>query len=338
MKAIVQRRYGPPQEVLTFEDVERPRPGQGEILVRVRAASMHADIWHVVTGRPRVLRLMGAGLARPRQRVPGTDVAGIVEELGPGASRFRVGDAVMGEVVQGHQWKNGGTFAEFVAAPEDELWAKPARLTMAQAGALPTAGLIAVQGIRDQGHVQPGHRVLINGAGGSVGTFAVQVAKAHDAHVTAVDLPHKLERLRAIGADEVVDATKEDFTRSPATYDLVLDVASNRPWEDVKRVVAPSGKYVLIGHDHFGARGGGWIGGIGVFAKLSFRARGDPRVPGFSIEGSRPSRMRHLIELVERGQLTPLIDRTFPIEQAVDALAYLAAARPVGKVVLVTDE
>lgn len=334
MKAVVQRGYGAPDKVLTVEDVPPPRPGPGEVLVRVGAASIHADIWHVVTGRPRVLRLMGAGMLRPRQRVPGTDVAGTVEQVGPGVSRVRVGDAVMGEVVRGHQWKNGGTFAELVVAPEEELWPKPARLTMAQAAALPTSGLIAVQGIRDQGHVRAGHRVLVNGAGGSAGVFAVQVAKAHGAHVTAVDLPHKLERLLALGADEVVDATKEDFTRRGAVYDIVLDIASNVAWDDVRRIVAPEGKYVLIGHDHFGARGGAWIGGIGVFAKLSMRGRGDPRLTGFHIDGTREDRMRHLIDLVEQGRLAPEVDRAFPLERVVDALAYLASGRPVGKVVL----
>jgi NADPH:quinone reductase-like Zn-dependent oxidoreductase len=185
-----------------------PAVGAGDVRVRVRAASLHPDVWHVVTGRPAVLRLMGAGRTRPRQPIPGTDMAGVVEAVGPQVTRFRPGDAVFGETIPAMQWVNGGAFAEYVSVPEHLLALKPANVTFEQAASVPTAGYIALLNLPDLRQVGPGRRVLVNGAGGGVGTLVVQIAKAHGAHVTAVDTAGKLPMLRALGADVVVDYTR----------------------------------------------------------------------------------------------------------------------------------
>ena len=255
MLAIVQDSYGS-ADVLQLREIPTPVVGDREVLVRVRAASVHPDVWHVLTGRPYVLRIMGARVRRPRNRVPGTDVAGRVEGVGRSATRFRPGDEVFGECVRGHQWHNGGAFAEYVAVRERELARKPARLTFERAAAVPTSGLLAMQGVRDQGGVQAGQRVLVNGAGGGVGSFAVQLANASGAVVTGVDVAEKLDVVRAAGADRVIDATHEDFTRTGARYDLIVDVPGNRPISECRRALTPSGTYVLIGHDGFGPRPG----------------------------------------------------------------------------------
>ncbi len=247
MKAIVQERYGSP-DVLELREIELPTLGDDEVLVRVRATSVHPDVWHALRGIPYVLRVMGSGSRRPKNPVPGTDLAGFVESVGRDVTRFQPGDEVFGQSVGANLWGNGGTFAEYAAVPATKLEPKPADLTFEQAAAVLTSGQIAVQGIRDEGWVQPGQKVLINGAGGGVGTTAVQLAKACGADVTAVDSLTKLDMLRSIGADRVIDYTQEDFTRSGERYDLVLDIAGNHPWSDLKRSLTPEGTYVLIGH------------------------------------------------------------------------------------------
>ena len=256
MQAIVQDRYGPFEEVLRLEEVDRPQVADDEVLIRVRAASVHPDVWQVVTGHPAVLRLMGAGIRRPKQRIPGTDVAGIIESVGARVTRFEVGDAVFGEIVDGHQWHNGGAFAEYVAAPVTKLASKPAQVSFEQAATVPSSGLIALQGVCEQGHVEAGQRVLVNGAGGGVGSFAVQIAKAHGAHVTAVDRTDKLETLRSIGADEVIDFTQQDYTTRGERYDLIVDIPGNRSLKELKRALEPDGLYVLIGHELYGSSRG----------------------------------------------------------------------------------
>src|SRR5687768_8027311 len=258
MKAIVQQEYGSPDEVLELQDIDKPAVKDDEVLVRVHAASVHPDVWHVVRGVPYVLRIMGAGLIKPKNRVPGTDVAGHVESVGRNVKQFQPGSEVFGESVKGHQWHNGGAFAEYVSVPEDALALKPANVTFEQAAAVPTSGFIAIQGIRDQGHVQAGHRVLINGAGGGVGTFAVQLAKAFGADVTGVDSSGKLDMVRSIGADQVIDYMQEDFTQSGKRYDLILDVPGNHSFSALRRALTPKGTYVLIGHDRFGDSGRRW--------------------------------------------------------------------------------
>ena len=235
MKAIVQHKYGSPGDALRYQDVAQPVAGDGEVLVRVRAASVHADVWHVVTGRPYVLRLMGSGLLKPKNPIPGTDMAGIVEAVGKNVNQFKPGDAVFGECAKGFQWVNGGAFAQYVCVSPDALAIMPVNVSFEHAATVPTAGLIALHNLQNYGSVQPGRRVLVNGAGGGVGSIALQLAKAYGAHVTAVDSPQKLDMLRALGADHVIDYTQTNFTQRGEHYDLIFDVASNLSLSDCKR-------------------------------------------------------------------------------------------------------
>lgn len=333
MKAIVQHGYGPPEAVLSLREVAEPSIGDDEVLVRVRAASVHPDVWHVVTGRPWFLRVIGSGLLRPKVKVPGTDVAGEVEALGQNVTRFHIGDAVFGEIVRGHQWKNGGAYAEYAAVPQDMLELKPQPLTFEQAAAVPTSGLIAHQGMRDEGHVGPGEKVLVNGAGGAVGTFAVQIAKAYGAEVTAVDSTKKMDMLHTI-ADHVIDYTSQDFTTGSERYDLIFDVPGNRSFEDLKGALAENGRYVLIGHDDYGRSGNRVLGGtIGRIIKLQLLAPFGRRV-----DTDAPAKTENplavLKELLEAGTITPVIDSTFPLTDAATAIRYIADGQPQGKVVL----
>jgi NADPH:quinone reductase-like Zn-dependent oxidoreductase len=333
MRAVVHTRYGSVDE-LAISEVPTPVPGAGEVLVAVRATSVHPDVWHVVTGRPLVLRVMGNGLRRPKQTVPGTDLAGVVEAVGPGVTEFAVGDDVYGESVRGHQWKNGGAFAEFAAAPVGGLARKPAELSFRAAAAIPTAALIALQAVTDEGKVRAGQRVLVNGAGGGVGVFAVQIARSIGATVTAVDAASKLEELALLGAHQTIDYTTHDFTQDDITYDVIIDLPGNHPWRAIKRVVAPDGRYVLVGHDRYGASGGLWFGGIPRVVGLVARSLTDPPLRPSRIR-SRDMRMEELARLVDRGVISPRVDRELPLEEAAAALHYLATGAPIGKVVLV---
>lgn len=336
MRAVVQARYGDPSEVLDVRQVERPPVGDSEVLVRVRAASVHPDVWHVITGRPRVLRLMGAGLRRPQVTVPGTDMAGDVEAVGSKVARFSPGDEVFGETISGMQWRNGGAYAEYVTAGEDALAPKPSNVTFEQAATVPTAGIIALHNMPDS-EVQPsGRRVLINGAGGGVGMIAVQLARAADAEVTAVDHTRKLELLRRLGAERVVDYTTDDVTRTDGSYDLVFDVVGNHPFSAYRRVLAPSGTYVLIGHDRFGSQGQAWLGSIPKVFGLMARSTIDRRLPRPRFDApDRRRLMARLHDMLERGLLTPVVAQTFPLEGVVDAIGLLASGRAIGRLVIV---
>ncbi len=311
MKAIVQNRYGSP-DVLELREIDEPVAGDDQLLVRVRAASVHADVWHVMRGVPYVLRIMGAGLRRPKNLVPGTDLAGHVQSVGKNVTRFRAGDEVFGQSLVANLWRHGGAFAEYAAVPETRLELKPANLTFEQAAAVPTSGPIALQGLRDEGRIQAGQKVLINGAGGAVGTFAVQLAKACGAHVTGVDTAGKLDMLRSIGADRVVDHTQADVTKSGERYDVVLDIAGNHPWPDIRRALTPEGTYVLIGHDQYGAAGHRWLGSLGRFAKLLVISPFVSQLHPFRGAKDPGDRLVVLKELIEAGKVTPVIDRTFP--------------------------
>ena len=265
MKAIFQDRYGPPDEVLSIRDIDIPAIADDEVLVRVRAASVHADIWHVVSGRPYLLRLMGSGLRKPKNPVPGTDLAGHVESVGKDVRRFKAGDAVFGESTKEMQWKNGGAFAEYASVSQETLVFKPDNIDFQQAAAIPTSGIIALLNLRGAGQILPGQSVLINGAGGGVGTIALQLAKAYGAHVTGVDIKEKLELVSSLGADQVIDYTQEDFTQGDKQYDLILDIASNLALSDCKKVLNPEGHYVIIGHDHYGKVGSHTFGSLPHF-------------------------------------------------------------------------
>ena len=334
MKAIVQRKYGSP-DLLTLEETNEPTIGDDEVLVRVRAASVHPDVWHVVRGRPYVLRVMGAGVRNPKNPIPGTDMAGVVEAVGENVTQFAPGDDVFGETIRGMQWINGGAYAEYVSAPADSLMSKPSTVTFEEAAAVPTSGLIAHQAIHYQGQVEPEQTVLVNGAGGGVGTFAVQLAKAYGATVTGVDSTEKVETIASIGADHLIDYTKKDFTRGREQYDFILDIAGNHSFGECRRVLTLDGTYVLIGHDHYGEFGRRFFGSLPRFLKLMAMSPIVSELPG--VRFSAPPKSDSLATLrgfVESGELTPVVDRTFPLNEVPDAIRYLESGRVRGKVVI----
>ena len=335
MKAIVQDKYGSPDDVLQLREIAKPVVGDDEVLVRVRAASVHPDVWHVVTGRPYVLRLMGAGLLKPKNPVPGTDVAGEVESVGKDVTRFRPGDEVFGETHRGLQWRNGGAFAEYASVPQDVLALKPVGLTFEQAAAVPTSGFIALHNLQSGGQIQPGQNVLINGAGGGVGAIAVQLAKAYRARVTGVDSTGKMEMVRSLGADHVIDYTREDFTQRGERYDLILDVASNLSLSACKRALMPTGIYVLIGHDHFGDAAGRIFGSLPRVLKLVALSPFVSQLPDLSFSiPSKKDVMAVLEEFLEAGKLTPMVGRTFPLSEVPEAMRYLQEGDARGKIVI----
>ncbi len=337
VRAIVQDAYGA-LDSLALREVERPEPADDEVLIRVRAASVHPDVWHVVTGRPAVLRLMGSGVRRPKDRVPGTDAAGVVETVGAAVTRFRPGDEVFAETLRGIQWRNGGAFAEYATAPEYAVALKPSGLSFEEAAAVPTAGLIALHNL-PQRRVSPGDRVLVNGAAGGVGAIAVQLAKAYGAHVTGVDHPRKLALVRSLGADQVIDYTREDYTRSGERWDLVFDVPGNHSFASNRRALVPRGAYVLIGHDAYGAGGHHWVGNIPLMLGLVVRSAVVPELRGGSFASpDKRALMATLTQLLEAGELRIVVDRTFPLSQASEALRYLTSGQAVGRIVLTVGD
>jgi NADPH:quinone reductase-like Zn-dependent oxidoreductase len=334
MKAIVQERYGSPDD-LELRDVAQPVVGEDAVLVRVRAASVHPDVWHVVSGRPYVLRLMGAGFSRPKNPIPGTDMAGIVESVGKGVTRFRPGDAVFGETIARQQWINGGAFAEYVSVPQDLLALKPDNITFEQAASVPTSGYIALVNLRDAGQLRAGQTVLINGAGGGVGALTLQLAKACGAHVTAVDSTRKLGMLRSLGADEVIDFTQEDFTQGGVRYDLIFDVPGNHPFSACRRALKPDGRYVLIGHDRFGASGKPVFGLIPHMLKLFFLSRFVKQLRSSSTSmPTKKEAMAVLRELLEAGKITPIIDSTYRLSETREAFRHMIEDELQGKVII----
>jgi NADPH:quinone reductase-like Zn-dependent oxidoreductase len=337
MKAIVQLKYGSPDD-LEVRDIEKPLAGDGEVLVRVCAASLHPDVWHVVAGHPWVLRFFGAGFLRPRNPIPGTDMAGVVESVGKGVTGFRPGDAVFGETRPTHQWTHGGTYAEYVVARPEWLALKPANVTFAQAAAVPSSGFIALLNLRGGRVLRPGQRVLVNGAGGGVGAIALQLAKARGAHVTGVDRAGKLDMLRALGADEVMDGNREDFTRRGVRYDFIFDVPGNHPMSACLRALTPEGKYVLIGHEGFGASGHRVFGLLPRF--FAYMARSlfvkQLRLGRESVPGRREA-MAALRDLLEAGKITPIIDSTFLLARVREAFRRMIEGETQGKVIITTD-
>ena len=334
MKAIVQDRYGS-IDALRLAEVDPPTPAEDEVLVRIRAASVHPDVWHMIVGRPYILRMMGAGLRRPKNPIPGTDLAGVVESVGSGVMGFQPGDEVFGESVAGYSWSNGGAYAEQAAVPAEGLAHKPSNVSFDQAATVPTSGLIALRAIRHEGKVEPGDKVLVNGAGGGVGAVAVQLAKAVGAEVTGVDVGNKLEMIRSLGAEHVVDYRTEDFTTSGLLYDLIVDIPGNHSFSKVRRALAPDGRYVLIGHDNFGREGKRVLGSIPRFLGLLIRAPFTKQLSNVDFKMlPKAESMAYLAELLKSGELTPMIDRTFPLEQVPDAIRYLVDGAPVGRLVI----
>ena len=334
MRAIVQDRYGS-VDALQVQEVEKPEPGDEEVLVRVRAASVHPDVWHVVSGRPHVLRLMGAGFFKPKNPIPGTDMAGVVEAAGKNVTQFQPGDEVFGETIGSMQWVNGGAFAEYVTVAEDCLALKPANVSFEQAASVPTSGYIALLNLGEVKQLGPGQKVLVNGAGGGVGALALQVAKAYGAQVTAVDSTKKLSLLRELGADQVIDYSRDNFTKRGVRYDLIFDIPGNYPLSECRRALTPDGKYILIGHEKFGESGKHVLGLIPHFFKLMFLSLFVKQLPKpiFSMP-SKTDTMTVLRELLEAGKITPVIDRTYPLSEVPEAIRYLMEGEPQGRVVV----
>lgn len=334
MKAIFQKKYGTPEE-LELREVDKPAPNDDEVLVRVRSASVHPDVWHVVSGRPFVLRLMGAGFSRPKNPIPGTDLAGVVEEVGKDVTQLRPGDEVFGESIGALQWVNGGAYAEYACVSEQNLALKPANITFEQAASVPTSGYIALMNLQNAGMVSAGQKVLVNGAGGGVGALALQLARAYGAHVTAVDHTTKIDLLRSLGADHVIDYTQEDFIRGSVRYDLIFDIPGNHSFSECRRALVPAGKYVLIGHDKFGESGHRIFGLIPYFLAMMVLSIFVKQLPKGSF--SMPSKkeiMAVFKELLEAGKISPIIDRTFPLGEAPAALRYLMEGNPRGRIVI----
>jgi NADPH:quinone reductase-like Zn-dependent oxidoreductase len=320
MKAIVQDAYGSP-EVLRLTDIGTPAVGDGEVLVRVHAAGVHPGDAFILAGVPYLLRL-AYGLRRPRVGVRGYDLAGRVETVGRNVRRFQPGDEVFG-------WTTTGSLAEYVCVPQDHLAPKPDTITMEQAGAVTVSAMPALHALRDAANVQPGHRVLIVGASGGVGTFAVQIAKSLGAEVTGVCSTRNVDLVRSIGADHVVDYTREDFTRSGQLYDAILDSVEAQPLSAVRRALAPGGTLVLNS-----GRGGRWIGPLGRWAKAGVRSLFTHQTLRPVLQGETPQDLLVLKDLIEDGAVTPVIDRTYPLSDAAQALAYVGAGHARGKVVV----
>jgi NADPH:quinone reductase-like Zn-dependent oxidoreductase len=269
--------------------------------------------------------------------VPGTDVAGVVESVGSAVTRFAPGDEVFGETVRGVQWRNGGAFAEYATAPEEGLALKPPDVSFEEAAAVPTAGLIALNNL-PQRRVPSGSRVLVNGAAGGVGAIAVQLAKAYGAHVTGVDHASKLALVRSLGADQVIDYTSEDFTRSGEHWNLIFDVPGNHSFRAIRRALDPRGSYVLIGHDAFGATGHRWLGSIPRLLALVVRSAVTPQLRGGSFASpDKRQLMGTLARLMETGQLRVVVDRTFPLSQTPQAMRHLMSGQPLGRVIVRID-
>jgi NADPH:quinone reductase-like Zn-dependent oxidoreductase len=318
MKAIVYSKYGPP-DVLRLAEVEKPAPKDDEILIQVQAASVNALDWHMLTADIFLVRLMGSGPFKPKNPILGADVAGRVAAVGKDVRQFQPGDEVFGDI--GH-----GGFAEYALGQEKQLVHKPASLSFEQAAAVPVAGLTALQGLRDSGKIQPGQQVLINGAAGGVGTFAVQLAKAFGAEVTAVCSTRNLEQARRLGADHVIDYTRENFTQGGQRYDLIFAANGYHSLGDYKRVLTPRGIYVMAGGK---ARQ--------IFEAMllgNWMSEKNGRTLGNVSAHIDPQDLLTLKELLEAGKIVPAIDKRYPLEETPAALRYLGAGHAQGKIII----
>jgi NADPH:quinone reductase-like Zn-dependent oxidoreductase len=321
MKAVVYRRYGMP-DVFEIQDLPTPVPGDDEVLVAVQASSVNSWDWDQLRGRPLLVRLAEAP-RRPKFPILGADIAGRVEAVGANVTRFRPGDEVFGDL-SGCRW---GGFAEYVCARADVLATKPAAITFEEAASLPQAGVLALQGLRQGGPIRPGQTVLMNGAGGGVGTLAVQIAKSFGASVTGVDVAGKLDVVRSVGADYVIDYTRVDFAQDPRRYDLILDVAAQRSFADCRRALTPRGAYVMIG---------GVTGTIMQLALLGalFAAFKSKKKVGLLLHRPSAADLVALADLVVSGAVRPIIDRCYPLTEVPDALRYYGTGQVRGKIVI----
>lgn len=321
MKAIVQDTYGEPGAVLRLENIPKPVVKDGDVLVRVHAASIHVGDWILVRGVPYIAR-MAVGLNKPKNRVPGTDVAGTVEVVGKDVTQLQPGDEVLG-------WCSGA-FAEYVCAPQDHFVKKPAHLTFEQAAAVGVSASTALQMLRDQGKVQPGQRVLINGASGGVGTFAVQIAKALGAEVTGVCSTRNVDMVRSIGADHVIDYTQEDFTQGGQRYDFILDNVGNHSLSATRGALTAAGKL----QSNNGTSGGRWFGTVGTVVKTAAVSKFNQQQVGPSIKFQNQKDLLALTELIEAKKVTPVIDGTYSLADTAKAIGHVGEGHARGTVVI----
>ena len=328
MKAVIYTDYGSP-DVLQIRDIKKPVPNDDQILIKVRAASINPLDWHFMEGTPYIMRAMGVGLRKPKSPRVGVDMAGEVEAVGKNVTQFKPGDEVFGG--------KSGAFAEYVCARADRAVAiKPANVAFEQAASVPIAAITALQGLRDTGHVQTGQKVLINGASGGVGTFAVQIAKSLGAEVTGVCSTRNLDLVRSLGADHVIDYTKEDFTKNEERYDVILDNVGTQPLSGIRRVLKPKGICVMIGGG--GPNDGPWIGPFGrVIHTLILSPFISQKMGMMMAELNKPD-LTVLGDLMQAGKVKAVIDRTYPLSQIAEAIRYLEAVHARGKVIITVGD
>jgi NADPH:quinone reductase-like Zn-dependent oxidoreductase len=326
VKAIRYCDYGPP-DVLRYEDIEKPTPDDEQILVRIHAASINPYDWHMIRGTPRVMRL-GTGLRRPKETRLGIDFAGTVEAVGKSVTKFQPGDEVFGKRV--------GALAEYVVVREDgAVTRKPANVTFEQAASVGIAATTALQALRDRGKIHPGQKILINGASGGVGTYAVQIAKHYGADVTGVCSTRNVDRVRSLGADRVIDYTKEDFAKDPARYDVLLDNVGNRPLSECRSVLTPNGQYILIGGG--GPDDGLWIGPLARAFRTMAMSWFVEQDMGLFMASASKDDLVILGDLIQSGAITPVIDRRYPLSDTAEAVRYLEEGHARGKVILTVE-
>jgi NADPH:quinone reductase-like Zn-dependent oxidoreductase len=322
MKAVIYHEFGSP-DVLTVQDVPKPVPKDEQVLIKVKAASLNPYDWHFMTGMPYIMRI-SAGFLKPADPRLGVDFSGTVEAVGKKVTRFKPGDDVIGA--------KGGAFAEYVCGSEKGLIIKPANLSFEEGAAVPIAGLTALAAVRQQGNVQPGQKVLINGASGGVGTFAVQIAKLAGAEVTGVCSTRNVELVRSLGADKVIDYTKEDFTAGTERYDLILDNVANRSLAECRRALTPNGKYIMIGGPN-----GTWIKPMDRALKAAFLSRFVSQKMTMMLSDPTPETWAAMRELLESSKVKPVIDRRYPLSQIADAMRYLEQGHARGKVIVTLE-
>jgi NADPH:quinone reductase-like Zn-dependent oxidoreductase len=324
MRAVVYTDYGPP-DVLEVKDIKKPEPNDDQVLVKVHAAAVNPYDWHFIRGTPYMMRMMMGGLRKPKDPRIGVDYAGTVEAVGKNVTRFKPGDEVFGN--------RTGAFAEYLCARADRAMAlKPANITFEQAAGVPVAGLTALQGLRDHGKVQPGQKVLINGASGGVGTFAVQIAKALGAEVTGVCSTRNVDLVRSLGADHVIDYTKEDFTKGDERYDVILDNVGTQPLSGFRRVLKPNGICVMIGGG--GPNEGKWVGPMARPIKAMLISPFISQKMGMMMAQGNPDDLKLIADLMQAGKVTTVIDRTYPLSEIREAVRYVEAGRARGKVII----
>ena len=317
MKAAIYEKFGVPSEVLQYTEVEKPVPKDDEVLVRVHASSINFGDNALLSGKPFMIRLMGYGIFKPKFRITGGDIAGTVESVGKDVKRFHLGDEIYADI-----WDDSpGAYAEYVTVSEKLLVLKPVNLTFEEAATFPQASIVALQGLRDKGQIQAGHKVLINGASGGVGTFAVQIAKAFGAEVTGVCSTRNMDLVSSLGADHVIDYTKEDFTKNGQQYDIIFDVVPGHSYSDYMRALGPEGTLISVALN------------VGVLLSSKISKNGNKKVIQLNHEMNAED-LVFMKGLIEAGKIVPVIDRTFPLSEAAEAFQYYSDGRSKGKVVL----